>query len=241
LSWHTLTDLSALPPYPSSNGFNDWDTPYNIDLSLYTGETVDIAWHAVDGDGNGLWYPWAIDDCTVGTSDLSTETGNGLQKGFSSSKSSPDALSGYNIYRRKGKDGDFLMINPVPVNDTSYQDPVSLTDTYYYFIQGIYEECEYSSNSDTVVTDFITGLDGKNIPGIRLYPNPSVDHFTIESIHPLCDITLYSIEGRVINSWNAHGNTRFIGDITKILNGLYLFRISLPDKDVLIKHWINHQ
>jgi len=66
-TWELLLDMTNLPVYPSFNGYNQWETPYEIDMTPYLGQTVDIAWHAVDGDGQGLWYSWAIDDCFIGT------------------------------------------------------------------------------------------------------------------------------------------------------------------------------
>ena len=62
-SWDELLDMSALP----GNAWNYWAYPYVIDLSAYAGQTIELAWHAVDGPTNdGLWYVWFIDDIEVG-------------------------------------------------------------------------------------------------------------------------------------------------------------------------------
>jgi hypothetical protein len=66
VTWTSVFDLSAMSAYPSSDGWNKWTTPYMVDMSTYSGQAVDIAWQAVDGDGLGLWYVWAIDDLTMG-------------------------------------------------------------------------------------------------------------------------------------------------------------------------------
>jgi|GEM_PF-226243 len=69
-TWNELLDLSALPVYdnPDANDFNDYQEPYTLDLSDYEGQDVQLAWQAVDGDGQGLWYIWMIDDVAVTSS-----------------------------------------------------------------------------------------------------------------------------------------------------------------------------
>jgi hypothetical protein len=59
-NWDPVFDLSALPDL---GDFNMYDFPYTIDLSAYSGQTVNIAFHAEDPpDNDGLWYIWVIDD-----------------------------------------------------------------------------------------------------------------------------------------------------------------------------------
>ena len=71
-NWDILLDLSDL----TLGDWNAWDYPYEIDLSAYADETINIAWHAIDcndpGNPNypGMWYIWLIDDIEVGYVDL---------------------------------------------------------------------------------------------------------------------------------------------------------------------------
>lgn len=73
-TWDVALDMSALPVYdnPDANNFNTWITPYTVDLSAYAGQTIQLAFHAIDvndpNDPNypGLWYIWMIDDIEVG-------------------------------------------------------------------------------------------------------------------------------------------------------------------------------
>ena len=74
LTWTSIFDLSAMSAYPSSDGWNKWATPYTVDMAAYSGQAVDIAWQAVDGDGAGLWYVWAIDDLTMGGKKIDVST-----------------------------------------------------------------------------------------------------------------------------------------------------------------------
>ncbi len=59
--WTTLWNASDLPEKQ-----NHYETPAVISLSEYAGQEVRLAWNNVDGDGQGLWYVWAIDKITVG-------------------------------------------------------------------------------------------------------------------------------------------------------------------------------
>ena len=64
ITWDVVFDLSEL-----SEGWNEWDFSYTIDLSQYSGQNVLLAWHAEDpSSGNGMWYIWIIDDIIVESS-----------------------------------------------------------------------------------------------------------------------------------------------------------------------------
>ncbi|MFO8067172.1 MAG: choice-of-anchor J domain-containing protein, partial [Bacteroidales bacterium] len=60
-NWDILWNASDLP-----EGENHYEVPAIIDLSAYAGQDIQIAWNNVDGDGEGLWYAWAIDNISVG-------------------------------------------------------------------------------------------------------------------------------------------------------------------------------
>ena len=44
---------------------NEYESAITLDLGAYSGETVNISWHAYDKTGNGLFYSWFIDYVTV--------------------------------------------------------------------------------------------------------------------------------------------------------------------------------
>jgi hypothetical protein len=59
-NWDVVFDLTELPDL---GDFNMWEFPYTIDLSAYSGQTVNIAFHAEDPpDNDGLWWIWIVDD-----------------------------------------------------------------------------------------------------------------------------------------------------------------------------------
>jgi hypothetical protein len=59
-TWTTVWDATA-----QTGGWNYYATPINIDISSYAGQQIKVAWQAVDGDGQGLWYVWFIDDVSI--------------------------------------------------------------------------------------------------------------------------------------------------------------------------------
>ena len=63
-TWTALMDFATMPAYPSVSGFNEWNEPYNINMTAYSGMMVDIAWQAVNPIG--VWAVWGLDDITLG-------------------------------------------------------------------------------------------------------------------------------------------------------------------------------
>jgi len=231
-SWTVLLDMSALPSYTPASGVNAWNTPYHIDLSGYAGETIDIAWHAVDGDGNGLWYPWAIDDCSIGAKDhYSKIVPVGSTPRFPVNPALPaHNLIGYDIYRKNGNTGNFVRINASPVSDTNYFDPGLLTGQYHYFVQSRFEECVNSTNSDTVPVSVITGIDSRSLPGIRIFPNPASDRLTISSQEEILEVKLLSCTGSLSGTWNTNTSHTFSFSVRGIAPGMYLLQVRLKDR-----------
>jgi hypothetical protein len=59
-NWTVLWDASTL-----SGGWNYYDSPFNVDLSAYAGDNIKLAFQAIDGDGQGLWYIFFVDNVSV--------------------------------------------------------------------------------------------------------------------------------------------------------------------------------
>lgn len=99
VTWTTLLDLSELPIYsdPNNNDFNAWTEPYTIDISAFSGSEVTFAFHAIDGDGFGLWYIWLIDEVRIGMPDAGTLAMNtgfrGTTPEFASRENAPNPYS----------------------------------------------------------------------------------------------------------------------------------------------------
>ncbi|MEI7662472.1 MAG: choice-of-anchor J domain-containing protein [Bacteroidota bacterium] len=231
-TWNVLLDMSALPPYPGTAGVNAWNTPYHIDLSAYAGETVDIAWHAVDGDGNGLWYPWAIDDCSIGADDHYAHfpvPGTGAIT--ARKKDAPlQNLLGYDIYRQVSAAGNFTRINQSVVTDTTYTDAGLQTGQYHYFVQSRFLECVNSTNSDTVQADVITGLNSAVWQEVKIFPNPASNYLTVTSPAEIEEIRIFSSEGICEGRWPAINSRTFTIDTKGIAGGIYILQLQIREE-----------
>ncbi len=212
-TWDVVMDMSALPQYPSFNGYNQWETPYVIDMTLFTGQIVDIAWHAIDGDGQGLWYSWAIDDCSIGADALS--------------------LPSYEIYRRNGTTGNFNLINPLPLTDTSYLDPDLPLGLYFYYVLAVNNVCSQSLPSDTIAVDVITSLDNPEAGRLKIFPIPARDYIRIQSEAAIKRITLFDMTGRAIMEISDCNQVEIELSVSDITSGLFLMQIFTTNSTVI--------
>lgn len=159
-NWETMLDLSDL----TLGDWNAWSYPYEIDLSVFSGQSVQIAWQAVDGDGAGLWYVWFLDAITVASGDETVYSMNtGLQGVIPDaamkkpageySTNGPTAeftrqvvrtetrntrdLSAYNIYRSITSPVEIIpdnLITTVPYSQLTYDDVDVSNGQTYYYV-----------------------------------------------------------------------------------------------------------
>ena len=214
ITWQILLDMSALPAYPSASGYNEWTTPYTISLSSHIGQVVDIAWQAVDGDGQGLWYPWAIDDCSVNPGRVRTPV-------------LPRSDGSYNIYRQDPGSAGFNLLNSFPVPDTEYLDQGLATATYRYYVTAFSTDCSFSTSSDTIFVDVLAGTSFQDNRTLLLYPNPARDLVTVKSSNPVKSVEIINYTGQVIYCKNGINSNETYIDVSDLLQGVYFFKITL--------------
>ena len=214
-TWSVLMDLSALSPA----GWNNWNTPYVINLSDYFGMAVDIAWQAVDGDGGGLWYDWAIDDCSIGSKKITF--------GEYKNQLNTEEVIGYDIYRRKYNESAFIKINTQIVTDTTYCDPNVNSYLAYYFVTALFDtsNCIGSCTSDTVVPIWI-GIPEKNENSIRVYPNPANDVLSVSCDNPVEHCELINLYGKSVYALREIRNRSFVIRIEEIPPGIYFINVT---------------
>ncbi len=223
-TWTHLFDMSALPAYPGPNGYNTWTTPYIIDMSSYIGEQVDIAWHATDGNGQGLWYAWAIDDCTMGSDKIDLHpTGS---PSLNMTKSNNKSLEGYDVYRRDLNTGGYLKINTSVVTDTSYADMNLNEGQYQYYIMPVFNECAQSTASDTIVLDVITGFNEKIDSHYHLYPNPAAELLNVTSDYTITNIDILNFAGESVLTGGPFNAQTATVNVTCLPAGLYLVKVA---------------
>ena len=181
-TWETVMDLSALPPFPGPGGYNQWQEPYIIDMSAWLGDVVDIAWNADDNNGQGLWYYWGIDDCSMGDKKLALF---------------PDPFL-YDVYRQNPSGGDFIKVNNQPLSDTAYTDPMLPAGYYKYFIRIVNSACSETLPSDTVSVDVITSVGRTSEKNMRVFPNPATDWIRVKSDVPVTRLLLFNLLGMTV-------------------------------------------
>lgn len=220
--WQTMLDMSDLPLFPSPTGYNEWATPYTIDLSTHLGQVVDIVWQAIDGDNQGLWYVWIIDDCSVGTKKIILP-GN------------PESDESYNIFRQDAGYGDFNKINQGPVQETTYLD-MGLTPTIYrYYVTSYNPDCSISTPSDTVLINIVTGGSSHAKGFLTVFPNPAQEYVTIHSSEEINSVDVLNYLGqKVLSSSGILGKDPRIR-ISGIQQGVYFFRIKTGTKVNTVK------
>lgn len=225
LTWEILLDLSALPVYPGVSGYNQWNTPYTVGLSAYLDEVVDIAWQAVDGDGQGVWYNWAIDDCKVGT---------GMIKEFRMKTGSQT----FDVYRSSYGSNSYQKINLFPVQDTTYLDQQLSPNVYSYYITATSENCLDHLTSDTAEVDVIIGTFEKQTEsGVRIFPNPSDDKVTVETDSEIQAVEIRDFTGRIVNNFYFTEKQRIELSVWHLSPGIYLVKV-ITDKGFTISKWI---
>ena len=214
-SWTPIFDLSALPPYPGPGGYNQWMTPYTIDLSAYQGQVASFAWHAIDGDGQGLWYSWAIDNCSVGGKSLKISDPS-------------DELLGYHVYRKGPADPGFVKITVNAVSDTTYFDSGLPPGFYQYFVLPLFSECTYSDTSIIASVDVVTSILFTDPDIVKVYPNPAEDLLFAEVPDDAGEVVylLSNMEGKVIFYEKISGHSPHKLSVANLPPGLYFLRIN---------------
>lgn len=62
-NWTSLWDATAIQP---AGNYTYEDGPISIPMTTYAGQQIKLAWQAVDGDSEGLWHVWFLDDIAIG-------------------------------------------------------------------------------------------------------------------------------------------------------------------------------
>ena len=108
-------------------------------------------------------------------------------------------------------------------------------DTYKVYI-------EKGGCSETSAPTIITGIEEKEINGLRIFPNPAHDNFTIDLARNINGLVkIYDAAGRVVFEKTVHDNSRssFLVPSSAWGNGVYFITINtgqnIISRKVLIK------
>lgn len=158
-TWTVLWDASTLP-----EADNHYVTPAVIDLSAYAGQEVHIAWQNIDGDGQGLWYAWALDNITVGDMKIDVKDLIVANEG--------NVQEGVNLGARDGK--FYPSVNPedmIPAPSKSFEG-------YNVYLDDMVTPVA----TDVAVTEFLFTelVDGDYVAGVQsVYTSGASDVITI--------------------------------------------------------------
>ena len=191
-TWTSVWDAAAL----TGNGWNYYAYPYNIDLSAYAGQSVKIAFNAHDGDGQGLWYVWFVDNISIGNADNVVNfrgsdlehisNGSGISIRGANDQIARDGntraieytadnnravagLMGYNVYKAN------TLLAYVPHPTLEYYDHDLDPGSYTYHITAVYDLTPYGFAGQTGES-MIEGPVTVNV--IYGYALPFVENFT---------------------------------------------------------------
>jgi hypothetical protein len=152
-------------------------------------------------------------------------------------------LIGYNVYRTNA-DGlpPYVKLTQHPLTVTSYNDTLSLTSgTYCYYTTALYEDsyepwavlCE--SPGDTLCVHYISGIHEQNETKLRIYPNPVSDLLNIESGISFNRIEILNLVGEKIYSETFPLTNKFTVPFNSYNTGIYLLKLTLKDRTIVMK------
>ena len=147
-TWTVVWDATA-----QTGEWTNYSTPIAIDLSAFAGNEIKVAFHAIDGNGQGLWYIWFIDNVavTIDNKAITFEPKDFAM--FSMVQTSEEALAsqvsrdgkepvvekaekafvGYNVYL----DDDLVTVDPIDAVEYLFTD-LLLGTTYTAGVQSVY-------------------------------------------------------------------------------------------------------
>lgn len=70
-----------------------------------------------------------------------------------------------------------------------------------------------------------TGFSKPLYQALTIFPNPIADNFTIECLHPIKNVYIYNIDGKLIASYDGMNSSKIVLKNTVDKNGLYIIKI----------------
>lgn len=165
------------------------------------------AWTTLSQLGAGLDFDWAV-------------------KGYIESGMQVES---YNVYRETQAPRDYGIIGNTTVNQ--YLDEDLSIGCYNYYVTAVYGS-DMESDPSNIVTDICiitTSISDPSIAStLKVYPNPTNDHFIIKSEVELQSVTMVNYFGQVIFNHKATGNELFI-NANKFAKGVYTLQVETKD------------
>jgi hypothetical protein len=166
-----------------------------------------------------------------------------------------DSLAGYDVYRSRWQNGQYIKLNAQPITSTNYVDLAVLdTNIYWYYVEAAYAGANWTAHSSASIKDagrvrIITGASegADRIPRefflAQNYPNPFNPATSISYGLPInthVKIEVFNLLGQrvkvLVNEEQTAGFKRAIWDGSdasgkSVASGVYLYRLRASDKE----------
>lgn len=157
----------------------------------------------------------------------------------SANETRESVLQNYNVYR--GTDlNDITFL--AETKEGKYFDAVS-AGTYYYQVKAVYkegdDECEsgpansFKNPDQNYVMIEVLGVDGNNVNGMMIYPNPTKNNLTVNA-EAMTRITITNTLGQVVYDNNVNSDNEVV-DMSQFDAGIYMVRITTENGSIVRK------
>lgn len=134
----------------------------------------------------------------------------------------------YKIYRRKAGDTAYELAGTASQNATSFTDkgPLLSVTPYEYYVEAGNVFGLVKSNTRTVTTDIITGVEDEILSGITVYPNPSSGQVYIKNEKSVSglQISVYDIQGKRMSPVSMSED---VINISNFKPGIYIIKATV--------------
>jgi len=138
-----------------------------------------------------------------------------------------DAEDNYVIERAPTGTTDFVAIDTIAANSSSFVDASANGAIYVYRVRAITTILQ-SAYSNTVEITVPTIIQENQIKNLKVYPNPVVKSLNIEAAVVISQVELYSVTGALVGKVQTNSNQVVIPMETYV-NGVYTVKITAKD------------
>jgi hypothetical protein len=260
-TWTVVWDASTL----TGNAWNYYSYPYSISLSAFAGENIKVAWNAVDGDGQGLWYVWFVDNIAVTSGDgmVRIPASSLTHKGLSDNNAQhQDAIArDGNIKAVSATHANLNMAGSLKGADNSqaitgynvyrkgsvgdYEIIGSTPETMYddldldfdcYFYYVTVVYNEGESNPSNIVDEcFYVGINNNTAASVRIYPNPATTTATVDLTSDIRKMTVFNYLGAVVFEKNIATEKSVVINTSNFASGAYAIRFTTANGETFSK------
>ncbi|MCB0806785.1 MAG: T9SS type A sorting domain-containing protein [Bacteroidales bacterium] len=138
-------------------------------------------------------------------------------------------ITGYNIYYKHANE-PYIFLDYVSNNMYTHLEAGLLYGQHCYKVSAIYEP-QGESGTTNEACEFIDQIREIDDHTIQIFPNPSIDKLTIQSVIPIISISLYNFAGQKILFEAVHKTTLSI-HTNEFQKGVYFLRIITQNEEL---------